>query len=250
MNRDFVEVQKSLVNHTPSAFTRMRVSMFIRCLATNNKWVLTDEEIASIVLTCAADFSEGYMDFFPYTVRMFTGSELKRAAYSSVYELPPIQFSVYEFEEPQAEVDAVVRSKLSEITPLVEEGEVALVDDTGLALYSMGGNPGSNIKQFFEKMPPREFNKMIRYMNDDRGHIQIALGAAYKLDGQLFTILVEANFPIIWRSYLDVQSKTFDPYIHYANPDGFYLAEGETPTAIMLQWLWYRFKRRIISSWG
>jgi len=237
----------SLISHCPSSFTRMRVSMLVRRMKDNNSWNLNDADIANIVVTCAADFSDDYDDFFPYVVRIFTGNELKREVYRTVFDGKPVKFAVYDFVEPQASAQAIIASKLLDVEETnVAAQEINVVDDTSVALYALAGNPGVNVRQFFELMPPHLLSPVLRAMNDNRGHIGISLGAVWSHPGgHVDKIVIRALFPFEWDTNNNNPARTYDPFVRYKTDTGSYLRNGETPQSIMVHWLGHRFRRRL-----
>jgi inosine/xanthosine triphosphate pyrophosphatase family protein len=235
---------KNLSGHHPTRFSRIRMSMFVRKLMRDNDWSLTDTDIAQIVLTCASDFSEDYMEFFPYTVRVFTGNEDKRRAYRTAFDGKPVQFCVYEFIEPQASDLEIVNSKMADIEEShPESNELIVVDDTGVSLYALRGNPGSYVKPFLQQMTCDQVAQLLSRVKEKRGHLDIMMGMSYVYEGHRKRLVLQASFPITWEHQVGMRDQGFDGSLRYN--DAPILSLRESPHQILLEWMWHRFKRRM-----
>jgi len=241
---DMVENAETTAGHYPSRFTRIRLSMFVRQMSRNNGWDLKDSEIANIVLMCASDFSDDYMDFFPYTVRIFTGNENKRRAYRTAFDGKPVQFCVYEFIEPQEDELKVVAAKMTDIEETQPDpDEIAVVDDTGIALYALQGNPGPMIKPFLQRMTCNQLADLLEKVGETRGHLDVTIGVTYNREETYQRIVVSASFPIRWQHQMSERDSGFDESVVYKDHS---LAQGhESPHQVLLEWMWHRFRRRM-----
>jgi len=121
--------------------------------------------------------------------------------------------------------------------PAEEDNKVSIVDDMGLALYSLGGAPGSDLKHFISCMSPAHLNSLLDKTGDKRCHVELSMGATFFFDDQIQRIVLTARFPALYQKQNNYNGWGIDEYIeHKTRVD---------PRAVLMEWLWHRFRRRL-----
>jgi len=236
-----VSIAPTLARHHPKKYMYYRLSMLVRKIMKQNSWEIIPEQVAYITEKCEKDFEGEFLDFFPYTIRVFTKNEVKKVNYLDIF--PKAKFEVFEFEEIQADVDDVTRSKLDQI----EDGETStmdVVDDVGMELYAMDGAPGPYVKYFMETLKPVGIEKLCVKNDERRVLIHQSVAVSYWMHGTRQRIMYHAYFPCKWRLVPGRAGYGYDPYVEYEGCPLAYLQKESRFVTIMMGWVWHRFKRR------
>jgi len=237
-----VMVGKSLANHYPQSYMYFRLSMFVRAIMKENGWPIVPEEIAQITERCERDFFGEYLDFFPFVVRVFTSSNGKKEDYVNI--LPQARFTTFDFEEIQADVDGVSREKLNDVD-FQEEDDMCLVDDVGLEFHALRGAPGPYIKYFMGILSPEEIDALCDRCGSHGVTVHVCVAVSYKRDGVEHRILQHAYFPCVWKWDKQRKGYGFDAYVEYLGERLDRVDYQSRFRAIILGWVWHRFKRRM-----
>jgi len=239
--RGDVAIAPSLARHHPRAYMYFRLSMFIRMILKTNGWPIVPEWVAEITERCERDFEGQYLDFFPYVIRVFTQNAGKLSEYEKLF--PKALFESFEFEEIQADVDDVTRSKLDQI----EDGETQfmdLVDDVGLEMYAMQGAPGPYVKYFMETIKPDGIEEVCAKYYERRILIHQCIAVSFWMEGRRQRIMFHAYFPCEWWLDRSGCGRGFDPHVRYLGQPLSKVKLEEKFRAIIMGWVWHRFKRR------
>jgi hypothetical protein len=245
--RDVVEKASSLENHTPSQWTRMRMSSFIRAVNADNGWLLSNQDIADIVVRCAADFSEDYDFFFPYTVRMISKNSSVDTRMRNIFLSAPVQFSVYWAVEVGKEQREVVNDRLTDIELTEpEKTEVNVVLEEEVMVYAHGPE-AEPFRQLHNDTMSTQAAAVLELLSDKRAHKRMTIGCTFPHElGGYHRLMISAMFPCTWEAKINEQGKFYQSYFKYKSER---ISNGrETPEEIMLEWLSHRFRRRNV--WG
>jgi len=239
--RGDVAVAPTLARHHPRGYMYFRLSMLIRMILKTNGWPIAPEWVAQITERCETDFEGQYLDFFPYVVRVFTQNEGKKSEYDRIF--PKKRFETFEFEEIQADVDEVTRSKLDQI----EDGETQfldIVDDTGLEMYAMQGAPGPYVKYFMETVKSDGIEEICARSYERRVLVHQSIAVSFWMGGRRQRIMYHAYFPCEWWLSRTGGGFGFDPHVKYLGQSLSKIKYEERFRAIIMGWIWHRFKRR------